>query len=376
MHEAMNVDAVKILEGMEDDLSREAIGLFTSPRNQRITHINNNFEVIDPESNRLTILKGVTTSLKSYVWPHYNYTELAENVKYLPEELRGEKPPDGVSELDGVGINSGSRRGSRVHGEVEMFVHGHHESVDFKNTEYHPLTLDVINHIINPSSRRAVVMDRSTVDHGLGFDAWIILAAEFKLFDVDTGIASAVDIVCINADGVLCFIELKVGHAQTWHSSCGTMIGTGSSNVALSPLNQALVQVGMYGVMASCKYNIRNLRMVVLNVNYSGVREYCVTPDFLTRVVTPIYLHVKESIRIEKQQRIADREARKAERKRLREQYGSAIAKKIIKGQSSVSRNVDRGSHLRITRDKPVPLHEKLRYPATTGTRQLTGAHM
>lgn len=353
----MNVDALAILEDLEEDAASEAIRLFTSPRNAYITHINNTFEVLCPPNKRLVSLKGVTTSLQAYIWPHFAFSALTDNIKYLPAELRGEKPPPGVGDLDGVGINSGSRRGSRVHHEYEIFVHGHHESVDFKNREFHPLTVSLIDYILNPNSRRTSVMSRESVNFGLGFDTWIPLAAEFKLYDEDCGIASAVDAVCINASGTLCFIELKVGHAQTWHASCGVMYGTGSTQVALTPLNQALVQVGIYGIIARHKYNVRNVRMVVLNVNYTGVREFCVTPDFLTEAVAPIYLNMKEAIKLEKEQRRINREARKAERKQLR-QYGRALGKMR---QSSVGPNVEHRSNYRITRDVKAPLHRTLK---------------
>ena len=353
----MNVDALAILEDLEEDAAKDAIQLFTSPRNTCITHINNTFEVLSPPNKRLVALKGVTTSLKAYTWPHFTFSALSENVKYLPPELRGEKPPPGVGELDGVGINAGSRRGSRVHQEAEMFVHGHHDSVDYKNLKFHPLTNLVIDYILNPNSRRASVMSRESVDFGLGFDTWIPLGAEFKLYDEDCGIASAVDIVCINTNGTLCFIELKVGHAETWHASCGVMNGTGSSQVALTPLNQALVQVGIYGIIARHKYNVRNVRMVVLNVNYSGVREFCVTPDFLVQAVAPIYLDIKEAIRLEKEQRRVDREARKAERQRLR-QYGRALGKK---SQLFVDHHAERRSDHRVTRYVKTPLSTTLR---------------
>lgn len=362
----MNVDAESFLNALGEEASREALMFMKSPRNARITHINNTFEVIDSSNNRLATRKGVTKVLEAFVWPHYDYKILEDNVKYLPKELRGEKSPKGIGQLDGVGIGSGTRRGSRVHHDVETFVHGHHESVEFKKREFHPLSVQLLKHILDPTSRRAVVMSRDSVDFGLGFDEWIPLAAEFKIYDEH--VASAIDLLCVNAKGVLCAIEVKVGHAETWHSSCGTMKGTGSSEVVLSPLNQALVQVGMYGIIARCKYNVRNIRMVVLNVNYSGVREFCVTPNFLLNVVTPIYMHVHECIKVEKEQRRIDREARKEERKRLR-QYGRALPKP---NQCFDGPPAKHGSRRRVVRDGKTPLHQELRNAPDAGTGRLT----
>lgn len=363
----MNVDAESFLASLGQETAREARLLVSSPRNERVTHINNVFEVLDATNNRLSTRKGVTKALEAFVWPHYEYKTLHDNVKYLPRELRGEKAPKGISDLDGVGINSGSRRGSRVQGEVELFVHGHHESVDFKNKQFHPLTIKLLQHVLDPGTRRAVVMSHDSAAYGLGFDKWMPLASEFSLYDEH--LASKIDLLCVNQDGVLCAIEVKVGHAETWHSSCGNMKGTGSSQVALTPLNQALVQVGVYGIIACLKYGIRNIRMVVLNVNYSGVREACVTPDFLLNVVTPIYMHMQESIKVEKEQRRIDREARKAERKQLR-RYGRALPKA---SQFLADPYANHGSLPRVVREDKVPLHTKLRNSPTFGTGRAVG---
>ncbi len=148
-----------------------------------------------PIQGRFQQLCGAETALGRVVW---HPDEMVNGRRSYKRKRYAGQPPSGSAAVlfdDGrayFGTDGGVKRGRDVHNEVCDFV----TMLDDRFHAAHPL--------VDPITKRVVCK--------LGKLGLLGIAAEFRVYDRDLGVGTAIDLLCLDAEGRLVAIELKTGY--------------------------------------------------------------------------------------------------------------------------------------------------------------------
>lgn len=172
-------------------------------------------------------LKGITDKLRSTFYPSYRFANA---------------PKGDSSGHPGVRAGAGRSRGRLVDRQVAAAVMG------AKVRNPHPFTKLAIT--------------------ALKKSGLVPVASQVVVYDLEAGIATAVDVVVRDVDGSLATLELKCTSDSRFKSACGKMLGALAAWDD-SIENQQIMQVQMTRVLYEKTYKTR-ARAYILRVNAGG----------------------------------------------------------------------------------------------------------
>jgi hypothetical protein len=165
------------------------------------------------------------------------------------------------------------RQGSQVHHQIDQVVKlGVNEFLE-KNDSFHPFVLAIIValHAFNPELR--------------------ILGTEFLIGCPTLGIATRVDIICVDKEGTIYIVENKTGSSteHIWSGHNGRMNGALEEYLGNSAHNRAKVQAIASAMLAilGTDLSLDRVRCLVAHVNNKEVKLELV-PDQVTVKLGPI----------------------------------------------------------------------------------------
>ncbi len=180
--------------------------------------------------------------------------------------------------MDGL---RGAVRGSRIHQEIEATVMLDAGSFARRYPEG-----------INPWSRNLMedIMKRGMRP----------FRAEFIVYDRAIGCATQIDLVAVDRDGTLVFIENKTGYGNgAWTKSGGAYWMTPAlsrmPNFACTPRNKAIVQITLGAIMAAKMLGLRvgTYRLAVMRIDEHVIEYIPVDDAFMVQEGVALYHHLK-----------------------------------------------------------------------------------
>jgi hypothetical protein len=143
---------------------------------------------------------------------------------------------------------SGRDRGRRVDEEITALVNG----TSGDNTDLHNYT------------KKWITATRHW--------KWTPVAAQLKIYDEDTQIATAIDCVCKDEEGKLIFVEVKTGFEDYVDNSTHFM-HTPLGNVRNTPQNQHFLQLLIMCIIMEKYYWTNEYSAFVVRIDEKGVRR-------------------------------------------------------------------------------------------------------
>jgi hypothetical protein len=115
---------------------------------------------------------------------------------------------------------------------------------------------------------------------------WLPVCGQLVVSDDSAGVATAVDLVMVDADGCLILVELKCGGLGYLRRSHGKMERP-MHRVANTALNQYIIQATMNSALFERTFTVTNYKSYVVNVNMRGVTRYPL-PKWSARLASDI----------------------------------------------------------------------------------------
>lgn len=217
------------------------------------------FRLVNEQRTSSSTLKGITRTLRRLFWPDYDYYKIPRRT------TRGQSAAGGIS------------LGSRVHSELDEITRK--RSIECDRASY------------TSAWRSASAYTRDLIHTMEQKWGWEILITEVPVLMHETGMASAIDVVCYSHHSArLVLVELKTGYDDVM------LIGSGgrmrcSLGVDDSPLNQAFVQIGVvaHALAAEAAVPISRFDCFVVQVNQRSIVPYQVPSTLLTETVPLAY---------------------------------------------------------------------------------------
>jgi len=260
-----------------------ALRLINHPRNGRIKNTKGAYYWLD-RANKWRPLSGVLPRLDSVYWSKASYFEAQRLKRQKEQRLRAgtlkKKRQKRSASLDatepeqshGHGRHYGTIRGTEVHRQLQDFIE-----------------LDPKNYLKKHRNSTQSFMKR-IMTYILRYTDWEPLRAEFDVFDETLRIGTSIDMVCVNREGRLIFIEIKTGYRNYFDDHSGYMAHS-LSKLTDSPRHQAYIQL-----MTACMFVVRNhgipvsrMALYVLRVDEDDVYPYPIDNDYFERKMPLIY---------------------------------------------------------------------------------------
>jgi len=224
-----------------DDLEK----LLENERNRRVQHSGRYFYYYPPSGGRPAILSGLLPALAAAFWPR-----ASEYGAKASKKLTAGPKARGIAKSAG-----GSIRGSEVHGQIDDFVHLSVDLFKKKHARVHPYLKRLVKNVFYPRN-------------------WTPVESEFKLFDEETGIGTAVDVVCVDERGVLHALEIKTGYETNWNVAEGAMEGPFSNLLSDSPRDRAAVQVLFELILIAKHHKVRQVEGWVVHITDANIVQF------------------------------------------------------------------------------------------------------
>lgn len=258
-------------------------------------------------------LKGITDGLDECFWPDYQL-----QVVPISAKERLESQFTFGRELEAYGPTGGLKRGTTVHRELKTYA----DMMRASDEEYERYKEKCMKKPLTEWSLmviKALEGDPSKLQLHIKF-------SELCVGDRENGLATAIDLVCLDQNGGWRLVELKTGYAHAFISSCGHMLRLGDKVISDCPLNQAKIQLAISAVLFQKTFpDIPISGYHILNVNRTGTHMYHV--DNSTDEIIPYRHEIYQSFlqwRAEKK-----REKEEAKKRSKKKQDGSTSRKRV-----------------------------------------------
>lgn len=273
--------------------------LLSNKDNNRIIFSSNAYYYHDDKSG-FRILHGLLPTLKRNYWPNSNIKSIMEmakksntlsnskktlrfksnktkktkkNLLYTNNALKKHKE-NKETILKGKGKFFGTIQGTRIHHELEDAIILDYKNFKKKYGNLHPFTERILLYL------RAEMK-------------WIPIRSEFKVYDKDNMIGTAIDMICVNPiNGHLVFIEFKTGY-KTYFETYDGFLERCLKDLKNSPLNWATIQLTASVIMLlnqNPSLSIENTSSYVIRIDDENIDSYLIDNEFI-RIMQDKLLH-------------------------------------------------------------------------------------
>ena len=245
----------KSVEDARQEKLNVILKLLNHPNNNLIKFDKNRkvFKTMSADNKNEKVIPGITTTLAEAFWPNYKYCR----TRY--------------SGNTGVKSSSdGLRRGIMVHEQLEQYSNRPLDQFKRDNPKLHPFTSAII-----------IFLREFNLTP---------LRSEVIIFDSEMGIATKIDMICLDKNMNMIGIEYKTGMDHYILRGNGKMNGPLEGKLSNCPLNQAFFQIFLSSVILKYRYGIVLKELWVIQAHMNGVSPYEV-PDIIKRNERDIYTH-------------------------------------------------------------------------------------
>lgn len=263
-------------------------GLLDNPINRRLVKAGGaGYQILNESTGKNNAMRGVNPALMECFWPQMSKKSKAFK---RPSKKTKKPKPFSLKTRTGQEAARGHVRGTIIHRQVEDLVTLNPASFQLRHPQVRFIA-SVLQQLISPQGAHkwSTQLARAIVDNR----KWRPIGSEVMVADEELGIATEIDMICVDREGVLHFIEMKTGYAtlEEWRGCQGKMreplhtmfadpktptMGTNSAQ------NRAIVQI-MFGAMLAfaghklqCRY-----QCWVVHVNDNGTEFLPVDVDLI-----------------------------------------------------------------------------------------------
>lgn len=254
----MQVDIRKALAETRD--KKAAQKLLCNKANLGIRHVNGAFYVEDAKG-RPELYGGMLPALRDAFWYDFDVKKAMRTARRA-----------GVRKTrsHNKGRHYGSIRGTETHQQLQDLVELDQVAFRRRHPVIHEYTRQIMHFILRQK--------------------WRPLVAEFNLADRTLKRATAIDMVLLNEQDKLVFLEFKTGYAGYFKAASGQMHGA-LSELDNSPYSQAHAQLMASVLLLAKSHGLKasELEMYVVLVNDEMLSPHKINNEFLQRHGANIY---------------------------------------------------------------------------------------
>jgi hypothetical protein len=304
------------------------MAVLDNPINKRLMETGWGYKILDEKNKTMRSLSGFTKPALETFWPQEQTRniESIKRAKAVKDQYKKNNNKTNTPLFGGVGkpknkvvvtgqdAIKGMDLGRLIHRQIEDMVLMNAASFHRKYPQgAHPWATQVLNAI--------------TMTFG-----WKFVKSELIVANEDLGMATQIDITCVDQDGVLHFLELKTGYdtREEWQVEHGWMHSTLHGILKNSGQNRAIVQsiasadMAVKGHQLACRF-----ACWVVHVNDTGTEFIPIDRDLVLTLSPLIREGLAENRSQVREQRRATRAAKKKQQPNT--QKNKKTQPKIIK---------------------------------------------
>lgn len=258
----MDVIPGKVIQQLSGRKRQLVDGFVNHPRNQQVLFSNSAFFCVEA-SGKHRPLAGLLPTLRKTFWPDVDMKKILKAPKQAGGRSKTKKK---MGKRAGKALDRffGSIRGSQVHQELEDFILLNETFFLKKHQTLHPWTKRILTHIVTR-------------------ERWQPLISEFAVHDSVLGVGTAIDMVCVDREGKLIFLEFKTGYRDYFRNHDG-FLSHSLCFMRNSPMHWATIQL-VFSVLMVLKHfgplRLEDTASYVIRVDEDDLECYPIKNDFI-----------------------------------------------------------------------------------------------